>query len=89
MTDNLAKHRKKSSKPRKSKKRCWVFRQPDHLKRKCPYIRCFYCHLGHIKDDCRDKKMDYTTHQVVKEKKKKKRNKKRKKKQKNKTERNH
>ena len=40
----LIKHRKKSSKPRKSKKRCWVYKQPGQIKRKCPYIRCFYCH---------------------------------------------
>ena len=81
----LTKHRKKSSKPRKSKKRCWVCKQPGHLKRKCPYIRCFYCHrLGHIKADCRDKKMDYIMNQVVKAKKKKERNKKRKEKQKTK-----
>ena len=33
----LTKHLKKSSKLRKIKKRCWVCKQPGHLKRKCQY----------------------------------------------------
>ena len=83
----LTKHRKKSSKPRKSKKRCWVCKQPGHLKRKCPYIRRFYCHqLWHIKADCRDKKWIISWSKCSRRKRKKRETKKE---TKNKTKRNH
>ena len=34
---------------------------PHHLKRFCPYNKCFFCgKLGHIKADCWKRKINYT-----------------------------
>jgi len=38
---NLSNHRNKS---RKSKKRCWICKSPNHFKNNCPKIKCFHCH---------------------------------------------
>ena len=53
---NLCSKRQK----RKSNKRCWICRSYSHLKKSCPYIKCFYCSKnGHTKDKCWKKKLDY------------------------------
>ena len=41
---------------RKSKKRCWICKSPNH----CPKIKCFHCHkLGHVKEHCYKRKVDF------------------------------
>ena len=45
--------------PKRDKKKCWYCHSPKHLKKKCPFIRCFYCsELRLIKDLCQKKKLD-------------------------------
>ena len=54
---DLSRHRKKS---KKSGKRCWMCYSPHHLKRFCPYNKCFFCgKLGHVKADCWKRKINY------------------------------
>ena len=54
---NLSNHRNKS---RKSKKRCWICKSPNHFKNNCPKIKCFHCHkLGHMKKHCYKRKVDF------------------------------
>ena len=48
---NLCQYRKKLK--HISKKRCWICKSFNHLKKSCPQIRCFYCKkLMHVKANC-------------------------------------
>lgn len=47
-------------KAKRSKKKCWICRSFNHLKNRCPNIKCFQCgKRGHIKANCYKKKIDY------------------------------
>ena len=78
---NLCSKRKK----RKSNKRCWICRSNSHIKKSCPYIKCFYCSkYGHTKDKCWKKKLDYLFNRMIELFKKKEQNYSKKEKQKQK-----
>ena len=73
---NLNLHYKKKRAP-KDKKKCWKCYSPYHLKKSCPYIRCFFCKkLGHMKCNCMSRKISFVFNRLkerfrVKEMKKK------------------
>ena len=54
---NLTKHSKRK---KKRGKKCWWCKSPLHLKKHCPFLRCFYCgKKGHIKTTCFRMKIDF------------------------------
>ena len=45
---------------RNSRKRCRICKSYNHFKSRCPFIRCFWCHLlGHTKANCHLKMIEY------------------------------
>ena len=53
---NLTKHSKWK---KKRGKKCWWCKSPLHLKKHCPFLRCFYSDkMGHIKAICFRMKID-------------------------------
>ena len=61
---DLSKHHK--AKPRRSRRRCWICKSPNHYKRQCPSNRCFYCHmLGHVKADCNKRKINFIFNRLM------------------------
>ncbi len=61
---DLSKHHQ--AKPRRSRRRCWICKSPNHYKRQCPNNRCFYCHiLGHIKADCNKRKINFIFNRLM------------------------
>ena len=54
---DLSSHRNRF---KESRKRCCMCYSPHHLKRFCPYNKCFFCEkLGHVKADCWKRKINY------------------------------
>ena len=76
-TLNLNQHYKR--RPKRDKKKYWNYRAPDHLKKHCAFLRCFYCSkLGHFKQNCQKRKIDFVFNrmkELYQEQLKKKRNK--------------
>ena len=76
-TLNLNQHYKR--RPKRDKKKCWNYRAPDHLKKHCPFLQCFYCSkFGHFKQNCQKRKIDFLFNrmkELYQEQLKKKRNK--------------
>ena len=69
----------KNKKTHQSKKKCWLCRSPLHFKNNFPFIRCYYCkRTGHIKANCRERKMDSLLKWIKGEKVKKERKKRKK-----------
>ena len=73
---NLNLHYKKK-RAQKDKKKCLKCFSPYHLKKSCPFIRCFFCKkLGHMKCNCMSRKINFVFNRLkerfrVKEMKKK------------------
>ena len=54
---NLSNFKKKT---RKTGRKCWICKSPNHFKKNCPNIKCFHCHkLGHMKEHCYKRKVDF------------------------------
>ena len=60
---DLNQHYKKRVKS--DKKKCWICKSKNHLKKRCPKLRCFWCHsLGHTKANFHLRMIEYIFHRV-------------------------